>query len=105
MKQTLGYVFVALALLALLFNAYLVFKYCRIGKGSSPIALLVAAFGTLAVLCFKGTGFAATSYVVIFAGLFFFSILICFPMSYFCSNRGIQKGSDNHGSPEQNNPG
>jgi FtsH-binding integral membrane protein len=92
MRQILGYGFVALALVSLLFNAYLNFVYCKRGRGSSPVSLFVAVFGTLAVLCFKGSDFGATSYVVIFVGLFIFSVLTALPAAYVCHKRGILKG-------------
>ncbi len=88
MRLALGYAFAALALLALLFNALLVYRYCVRGRGSSPIALLVALFGTLAAICFKGTGLSGTSYVVLFIGLFIFSVLTSFPISTMTNDSG-----------------
>lgn len=104
MGQILGYGFAALALLSLFFNAYLVFVYCKRGRGSSPVSLFVAVFGTVAVACFKGKDFGGTSYVVIFVGIFIFSVLTSLPVSYVCHKMGILKGPSIFGSRNEDKP-
>lgn len=104
MRQILGYGFAALALISLLFNAYLVFGYCKRGRGSSPVPALVAMFGTLATLCFKGTDLSSTSYVAIFVGLFVFSVLTSLPVSYVCYRRGTLRGPSLFGSRNEDQP-
>lgn len=104
MWQILGYGFTALALMSLLFNVYLVFLYCKRGRGSSPISLFVAVFGTLAVFCFKGKNLGGTSYLVIFVGLFIFSVLTSLPVAYVCYKMGILKGPSIFGSPNEDKP-
>lgn len=83
MRLALACIFTVLAIAAFLFNAYLIYRYHRGGRGSSPVALLVALPGTLAIAFFQGSSLGGASYLAIFAGLFILSILASFPIAYF----------------------